>query len=161
MRDIPYDQRTDVQKIQSQWNKVGGLLGRNDWSAAIVRCATVSEIAANLVIRKQFANQSTLAPAFVDSLLIWANGIDGKFRRLLIPLASTQGEEAKQAMKALGNLAKDINEQRNAIVHSGAFSNEDEARYVAQIAKQLVESLVIPYEADFQLADSNSGRDTE
>ena len=156
MRNIPYNDRTDLQKIQSQWNKIGGFLSREDWSAAIVRCATAAEIAANLVIRKEFADKSTFAPSFVDNVLIWANGIDGKFRRLLVPMAEVMDKKAGKAMEKLGKMAKKINEERNAIVHSGAFSNEQEAREIVEAARGLIEALVTPYEAGFKLIDGTT-----
>jgi hypothetical protein len=50
MPNKSYQERTDLQKIQSQWNKPGGLHSREEWSAAIVRTATAAEIAASFAI---------------------------------------------------------------------------------------------------------------
>ncbi len=154
MRSIPYNDRTDLQKIQSQWNKIAGLLSRgNDWSAAIVRAATACEIAANFVIRKKFAEKSTFASAYVDSNLIWANGIKGKFQNLIVPMFKADDKKAGAAMKRLGDRALKINEERNAIVHSGAFSDEAEARAIVESARALIEELVGASEAGFKLVD--------
>ena len=46
----PYSERTDLEKIESNWTKTRGLLKREEWSLAIVRAATAVEIAANLVV---------------------------------------------------------------------------------------------------------------
>jgi hypothetical protein len=153
VRNIPYNDRTDLQKIQTQWNKIWGLLAREDWSAGVVRCATAAEIAVNLVIRKNFADKSTFASAFVDDMLKGANGIDGKFRRLLVPMATAEDKKSGKAMEKLGKLAKTINEQRNAIIHSGAFSNEQEASAIVAVARELIEALVTPHETGFKLID--------
>jgi hypothetical protein len=46
----PYDERSDLEKLRSQWTKLSGLHLRDEPSAAIVRCATAAEIAANLLL---------------------------------------------------------------------------------------------------------------
>jgi hypothetical protein len=73
-----YEERTGLQKIQSQWHKLTGLHTREEWSAAVIRAATAAELAANFAIREGFRTKSSLDPKFVDSLLRWANGLDGK-----------------------------------------------------------------------------------
>lgn len=157
MRKTAYDDRTDLQKLQSQWNKIGGIFSREkEWSAAIVRAATAAEIAANVAIRKRFEADSDFSEDFVDSLLIWANGIDGKFKRLIIP-----AENDKQRLKdlnALQKLAEKINKKRNAIVHRGAFSEEKEARDMVAVARQVIEGLVKPYEPAFELKSKKPSR---
>ncbi|OYV51952.1 MAG: hypothetical protein B7X10_00385, partial [Burkholderiales bacterium 21-58-4] len=87
----PYEQRTDLEKIESQWHKLSGLHSREEWSAAIVRAATAAELAANFAIRREYQSKSTLSAAFVDTQLKWANGIAGKIDRLLLNL--TVGEK--------------------------------------------------------------------
>jgi hypothetical protein len=77
----PYAERTDLEKIQSQWNKLTGLHSRNESSAAIVRAATAAELAANFAIRREFARKSKLSTEFIDNLLVWANGIAGENTR--------------------------------------------------------------------------------
>ena len=67
--------KTDLEKIQSQWNKLAGLLARHDASAAIVRAATATELATNLAIRKEFEARRQFTSEFVDSLLTLANGV--------------------------------------------------------------------------------------
>jgi len=153
MRKIPYDDRTDLERIQSQWNKIGGILQRKEeWSAAIVRAATAAEIAANLSIRKRFEAESDFAPEFVNQLLRWANGLDGKLKRLIIP--SELDKERIRELKALQKLAEKINDTRNAIVHSGFFSNENETRAMIELARQVIEGLVRPWEPKFALRET-------
>src|SRR6185503_8057316 len=84
--EIPYAQRTDVDKVRSQWTKLGGHHSRTDWSAAVVRAATACEIAVNFAVRREFAARSELPDKFVDGLLYGANGLSGKVKRLLLPL---------------------------------------------------------------------------
>jgi hypothetical protein len=64
-----YEQRTDVEKIQSQWHKLTGLHSREEWSAAVVRAATAAEIAANFALRQEFNGRSKFDANFVNSLL--------------------------------------------------------------------------------------------
>ena len=140
-----------MEKIQSQWNKVTGLHTLNESSAAIVRAATAAELAANFAIRKEFASKSQFDSAFVDSLLVWANGIAGKIDRLLIPL--TQGEKHNKTVKKLKVVSTQINKQRNSIAHQGEFCNPTEARAVIQQSKGFIETLVQIYEPKFALKE--------
>lgn len=61
-RKKPYDERSDLEKLQSQWNKLSGLHLRDEPSAAIVRCSTAAEIAANYAIRHEWARQTEFNP---------------------------------------------------------------------------------------------------
>lgn len=147
----PYEKRSDLEKIQSQWNKLTGLHSREEWSAAIVRAATAAEIAANFAIRKEFEAKSQLSPSFVDSTLRWANGIAGKIDRLLINL--TEGEKNHKTIKKLKSVSEQINKKRNAIAHQGEFCNEKEAKAAIQQSRNFIETLVRLYEPDFALVD--------
>lgn len=150
LSDIPYEERTDLQKITSQWNKVGGILERQkEWSAAIVRATISSEIAANFVVRRRTEQIGMFPDGFVDGLLRWANGIDGKFRYLLIPLAPNDEERGR--LRALYAVAQDLNKRRNEILHSGDFSDEEEARILVGEARRIVEGLVLPFDPHFRL----------
>lgn len=147
----PYEERSDLEKIQSQWNKLTGLHTREEWSAAIVRAATAAEIAANFAIRKEFEAKSQLSPNFVDSMLRWANGIAGKIDRLLISL--TEGETNHKTIKKLKSASEQINKKRNAIAHQGEFCNEEEAKAAIQQSRDFIETLVRLYEPGFALVD--------
>lgn len=145
----PYHERTDLEKIQSQWNKVTGLHTKNESSAAIVRAATAAELAANFAVRKEFESKSQLEKKFVDSLLVWANGIAGKIDRLLIPL--TEGEKHNKTITKLKSVSVQINKKRNSVAHQGEFCNPKEAEAVIQQSKEFVETLVKIYEPNFAL----------
>ncbi|RWC46103.1 MAG: hypothetical protein EOS55_18305 [Mesorhizobium sp.] len=151
MRATPYNDRSDIDKLQSQWNKIAGHRSRRDWSAAIVRAATAAEIAANIAVRKRFEAESQFSPEFVNGLLEWANGIKGKFSRLLVP--STKDKDRKKELKALEAIADRINGKRNAIVHQGAFAEEPDAIEVVGWAGQVIDGLVLPHHPGFVLQE--------
>src|SRR5467141_2229131 len=106
-----YEQRTDLEKCQSQWWKLQGLHSREEWSAAIIRAATAAEIATNYAIRAEFKDHSDLSSDFVNSTLRWANGLAGKIEHLLVPL--TRGTSRAKAIQKLRSVAAAINETRN------------------------------------------------
>ncbi|WP_417818864.1 hypothetical protein [Tritonibacter scottomollicae] len=150
MSKVPYDDREDLEKLRSQWKKIDGIVERQkEWSAAIVRAATAAEIAANIAIRKRFESESEFSPEFVDSLLIWANGIEGKFSRLIIP--AERDEARKKALGTLKKRAERLNKKRNAIVHRGAFATKREMRELVDLAREIVGALVTPWEPTFRL----------
>lgn len=144
-----YDERTDVEKIHSQWSKLIGLHDRKEWSASIVRAATAAEIAANLVIRAEFAQRSQFEADFIDSLLIWANGLRGKMERLVLKFPCEDQRQAE--LKKLFALAKDVNDVRNRVAHSGSFASRKQARDVESKARKFIEGMVNPYVAGFEL----------
>jgi hypothetical protein len=146
----PYEERTELEKIQSQWKKLSGLHTREEWSAAIIRAATAAELAANFAIRKEFESRSDFNTVFVDNLLRWANGLAGKINRLLLPL-SVGNKEKKKIMMSVKTAAETINRKRNSIVHQGEFCSKEEAREVIQQAQNFIETLVKIYEPKFAL----------
>lgn len=145
-----YRQATDLEKIQSQWDKLSGLHSRKEWAAVIVRAATAAEIATNFAIRTEFASRSQFDAGFIDSLLIWANGIDGKLNRLLIPMCRGVATKERE-LQALKARADRINKERNAIVHRGEFRNEAESQTTMTDAQTFVEGLIRLYEPGFTL----------
>ena len=145
-----YKSRTDLEKIESQWWKLSGLHTREEWSAAVIRAATAAEIAANLAIRAEYQSRSKFDSAFVDSMLRWANGITGKFDRLLKPLWEGQPDKSKH-LKPLKNLVEKVNDRRNAIAHAGEFCNQKEAEAVIDHAEKLIVGLIALYEPKFKL----------
>ena len=148
----PYEELTDLEKVQKQWHKLSGLHTREEWSATIVRAATAAEISANFAIRKEFKLNSNFDPPFVDSLLRWANGLAGKLDRLLIPLSATDRAKNKK-IKALKKVADEINTKRNAVAHQGEFCNENEAKVTIAQAKEFISTLVQIYEPAFALKE--------
>lgn len=147
----PYNQRTDLEKIRSQWVKLSGLHSREEWSAAVVRAATAAEIAANLAIRKEFEENSQFNQKLVDHFLKWANGLDGKLKNLLLPMLT--GQDKHESIKKICNSAKVINDKRNGIVHRGEFCDEKEATELIDKSKIFILTLVEPYEKNFSLTE--------
>lgn len=147
----PYNNRSDLEKIQSQWVKLTGLHDRTDWSAAVVRAATASEIAVNYAIRREFAARSKLAAPFVDSLLKWANGLTGKLDKLLLPLL--RGDKNLKTIKGLCKIARDINEKRNDIVHRGEFCSEEQATKIINECRTFVVGIINIYEKEFLICE--------
>jgi hypothetical protein len=146
-----YEDRSDVEKIHTQWHKITGLHSREEWSAAGVRAATAAEIAANLAIRAEYAKFSTFSAEYVDKLLRFANGLDGKVKRLLLPIFGGV-ELAKYA--GIQVLAESINTRRNKVVHQGEFMDEDESAELIELARKFIEKLVVIYQPAFLLKDS-------
>lgn len=147
----PYNERTDIERLEAQWTKLSGLLERSDWSAAVVRAATATEIAVNFAIRKEFEDQSEIKGKSVDLFLKAANGLQGKVDKLLLPLVF--GTPKYAAVTALKKQAETINSRRNKIVHSGEFSNADEANSLITTCKAFVEGIVRLYKPTFTLRD--------
>ena len=150
-----YEQRSDIEKVQSQWHKVSGLHTREEWSAAVVRTATAAEIAANFAIRAEFAASSTFGAEFVNSQLKWANGLSGKIDHLLEPLWRSQQKKHKH-IKELRKLAQAINLKRNAVAHQGEFCNQGEATTAIENSRMFIVSLVKIYDAEFELKERNN-----
>jgi hypothetical protein len=138
---LPYAERSDLDKLQSQWNKLSGLLSRDEPSAAIVRCATAAEIAANYAIRHELARKSELEDEVVDYLLVWANGLRGKMERLFLPIYFV-GRRKDRVAKALFASADKINKVRNEVVHQGRFSDGQEADELIAEAKRFIDLIV-------------------
>lgn len=147
----PYLQRSDLERVQSQWVKLTGLHNRTDWSAAVVRAATATEIAVNFAIRREFSARSQLDAKFVDGLLGWANGLSGKLDRLLLPLVS--GSDKHAVVRKLCPLARKIHKKRNEITHSGHFSTESEATALIADCRAFVYGIVHVYEPAFSLKE--------
>ena len=148
----PYDERSDDQKLESNWHKASKLYERKDWSACIVRIATSVEIAANIHIRAFFRNECQVPSSVVDALLKAANGIDGKFGRLIKPISEHRGTWGE--IKALKSEIDKLNDHRNSIAHSGAFKSAADAwacfqiglSVIQKIAPSEVEKLELPEE---------------
>ena len=150
-----YEQLTDLEKMQKQWHKLSGLHSREEWSAAILRAATAAELVANHAIRAEFAARSQFDAEFVNSLLKWANGLSGKLRNLLVPLAATDAGKMK-AIAKLQKLAEAVNAKRNAVAHQGEFCNEREAIQVIDNARAFISGLAQLYEPQFKLKERDA-----
>jgi len=154
----PYSERTDLEKIRSQWTKLSGLHDRTDWSAAVVRAATATEIAVNFAVRREFGARSNFDQKFIDGLLRWANGLTGKLDRLLIPLL--QGRGVSKKVRDLRKSAERIQEKRNNIAHRGEFCSERMSARLIDDCQKFVHGIVGLYEEDFTLPDRSVAAST-
>lgn len=144
LSDIPYEERTDGQKLESNWKKARALFKRRDFSAAIMRVATSAEIAANIYIRHFLSVEHRLPSSYVDALLTSANGLDGKFKRLIRPAAEYRG--TWPALKNLQRKIEALHDHRNGIANAGHFKDENEAKEAFDNSLQIILGLA-PNEA--------------
>jgi hypothetical protein len=148
-RKKPYSERHDIDKIKSNWKKIRGMYNRKEWSGLIVRAATAVEITANLVVREELIDERKLDPEFVDSLLLWANGLQGKFTKLILPV--TKKAEYHQKLKKLNTRVTKINKERNSVAHSGQFKKKTTAERIIREAREVILAMVDIYYEDFEL----------
>ena len=144
----PYEERSDGEKLRSNWTKATGLYAREDWSAAIVRAATVVELAANIYIR-QFFGGYDVPGSFIDTMLSNANGIHGKFHRLVKPAAQVDGQW--EELSKFRRKIQEINEHRNGVTHSGKFKSEEDATMVFTNALEVIVCLASAETAKLKL----------
>nr|CAS02561.1 putative integron gene cassette protein [uncultured bacterium] len=79
----------------------------------------------------------------VNHFLRWANGIQGKFDKLILPV--TKGTSTHAQLKKLKARVEDINLERNSVVHSGSFKNKPQAKKVITEARSIIKELVDIY----------------
>lgn len=113
----PYSKSSDDEKVVRNWRKCNGLFDRNEYSIAILRCATCIELAMNLAIREELAIERDLPLTFVNKLLKNANGLRNKYLNLFLPKMD-EYDTLKNLWKSHINKT---NQQCNAIAHSGEF----------------------------------------
>ena len=145
----PYDERTDKEKIESNWKKTCGLYLRGEHSMAVIRAATTVELAANLVVREELENNQKLPKDFVDSLMKWTNGLVGKLKNLIIPI--TKGTEKEKFFTEIQKEIVDINNQRNGVAHRGEFKIKKTSSRIISEAHEIIEKLVQQYDKTFSL----------
>src|SRR5439155_24988833 len=103
----------DTHERPTNWRETRGLLERSELSMAIIRAGTCAEIAANIVVRAELIQRRQLEAALVDTLLYWANGLQGKFSRLILPILAGTPRYAKflkfpRSIQALNNARNEI-----------------------------------------------------
>lgn len=138
-----------MERILSNWNKTLGLFSRREYSVSIVRAAVTAELTLNYVIRQELIHKHGLPIAFVDGLLRWANGIQGKIEKLYLPITkdAVDEEQLKQSCQSI----RSLNSQRNAIAHRGEFRNKETAEKYISLTESEIVSLVSKYDASFSL----------
>lgn len=146
--DKPYEQRTNAEKVETNWIKTRGLFDREDWSLAIVRAAICLELAADLAVYVILFEQYETAK--IKSLLRACRGINKKFKNYILP--SAVGTDLEQATQSLFDRASEVSRERNRICHGGTFLNDAEATAHLATAHGVLVPLVRRYEPDFTLA---------
>ena len=147
-------ERTDPEKVFANWNKTLGLLERNEYSVAIVRAAVTVEIAANIVIRAELVEKRNLPVEFVDSLLIWSNGLAGKFNKLIYPIL--KGSPNHKSFQSLGADWRKINEERNSVAHRGDFKTRTVADDIVSRARKVLETMMSDYRPTLKFGKTQS-----
>ena len=145
----PYSQRTDSEKVMSNWTKTRGLYQRGEYSLAILRAATTIELAVNLAVRAELAQKRHLPLQFVDRLLKRANGLRNKYHDLLLPI--TDGEPRNKQLKKLWKKISKVNDQRNRIAHSGEFKKRSTAGKQLTLTCEILNELVSQYIKNFSI----------
>lgn len=145
----PYSERSRIEQIESNWRKTAGLFRRSEYSTVAIRAATTVELAANLVIEHEFIEQRKLPVKFVEGLMRWANGFMGKLYRLIIPIF--EGTVHANTLKDIRKQSKDINDERNNVVHRGQFKQRTTALRIINKAEFIVNSLTGIVHSDFKI----------
>lgn len=149
MKSKPYSQRDDLEKILSNWSKTLGLFSRREYSVSIVRAAVTAELALNYVIRQELSHKHGLPTPFVDGLLLWANGIQGKIDKLYLPI--TKGAVDEEQLKRSCQSIRHLNKQRNDIAHRGEFRKKETAEKFVSLAEREIMFLIRKYNSSFSL----------
>ncbi len=144
-----YSERTDAEKIRSNWNKTIGLFEGGEYSVSIIRAATTVELATNLVIRAELVRKRKLPSDFVDHLMVWANGLIGKLNKIIFPIL--KGIPRHKTFKKLEKEIQQVNTERNGVVHRGEFKTREIARATIEPAHRVILGLVRPYEKKFKI----------
>lgn len=140
----PYSERTDLERLESNWRKSVKLFQRDDFSGALVRATTAIEISANLLIREELVTRKGLEAKFVDSLMLWANGINGKFNKIILPYfkADENRKGLYEVLKGLKGGIEVINKERNLIVHTGKFKNKEKTLNLIRNSQKVIKVLL-------------------
>lgn len=132
----PYSDRSLEEKITSNWTKTLSLFTRGEYSTVVIRAATSIELSSNLLIKAEFHQNRGLPEEFVESLMMWANGLMGKVDRLLLPIF--KGTEKEKKLKEIKTRSKDINDERNNVVHRGQFKAKKTATRIITEAEFII-----------------------
>lgn len=127
----PYSKASDDEKVARNWNKALGLHEREEWSVAVLRCATCLELMVNSAIRQELVIEKQLPLQFVDKLLQNANGMHNKYQNLFLPIMA-QYEEHEDLKRLWNERIVKVNAERNKIAHQGEFRSRKAAENVME-----------------------------
>ncbi len=147
-------ERTDPEKVFANWNKTLGLFERGEYSLAIVRAAVTLELGANIVVRAELVRKRDLPLDFVDSLLMWSNGLSGKFDKLIYPIL--KGSPNHKTFKSLDADWRKTNKERNSVAHSGDFKTKAVAEDILSRARKVVKTMMSEYEPTLKFGKTQS-----
>ena len=153
MSKTPYSQRTDLEKVSSNWTKSQGLFARREYSLSIVRAAVTAELAINYAIRQELHIKHKLPIQFVEKQLKLANGIRGKLDRLYLPIL--EGTPLKRKASDISKSLEILNKQRNNIAHRGEFRKKETAQQQMELAEKEISKLIKIYNPEFTLEKFN------
>jgi hypothetical protein len=145
-----YSRLLYAEKVVRNWRKTRGLFTRGEYSVSILRASTAMELAANLVIQSELVEKKGLPVDFVEKLMKWANGINGKFINLIYPILANDPTFPK-VKDAIDKIWRKVNTQRNSIVHSGEFRSLETAYDVVNDAHLVITTLIHRYKDDFSI----------
>lgn len=145
----PYSRASDAKKVQVNWHSSCLSYIRNEYSMAIVRSAVCIELAATLAIRIELIKNRRLEPQFVDHLLRWANGLNGKFEKILYPLLD--GTPRGTNLKSLARVWRKVSAERNAIAHSGHFKKASTARHHLDLTYEVITGIANEYHVNLKI----------
>jgi hypothetical protein len=143
--DRPYVDRTDEEKLQTQWIKANGLLQRRDWSAATVRIATAMEMSANITLSEVFVRAGRSRRNLKEALK-WS--LNGK----LSEIEHHVGEHHRSRIQAVTPRVLATYRKRNRIVHQGEFCDPQETAEHTSTAMSLIQILMPIYRPTFTLS---------
>jgi len=108
------------------------------------------ELAANLVIEAELVHKKSLPREFANHLMIWANGLRGKFEKLIYPILR-EDPAFSQIRSSIDKVWRRVNKQRNSVAHSGAFKKRKTAFAAINDAHFVITQLVSPYDSSFNI----------
>jgi hypothetical protein len=146
----PYSKASDDEKVARNWKKAMGLYKRGEYSVAVLRCGTCVELAVNFAVRQELVVERNLPLPFVDKLLKSANGLRNKYYNIYLPIMAEWEEH--DALKKLwkDNIDK-INQERNAIAHSGEFRSKQVAQKVMKYTSHVLHEIMELYDHNVKI----------
>ncbi|MFC1677633.1 hypothetical protein ACFL3G_11310 [Planctomycetota bacterium] len=141
----PYSKCSDDEKVARNWIKAKGLFGRGEYSVAIIRCGICVELIINFAVRQELVGELKCPLNFVNKLLKSANGLRNKYHNLFLPMME-EYEEHDSLKELWRNKINQINNNRNAIAHSGEFRSKSVAHDVMQDTYEVLKAIMDLFE---------------
>lgn len=104
-------------------------------------------------MRKFLIGEHGLPSSYVDALLISANGLDGKYKRLIKPAA--EFKNTWNSVKSLQKKIQALHDHRNGVVHAGKFKLKSEARAAFEHGLAIIKELAPDESTKLQVPAKN------